>query len=133
MLPPLLNKAYLLAQQNPYAVRAKLSAILADRRAVLSVGFNSNKTHPRMKPSWGEFPNCLHAEGDAIFSADRRGINTIGTTLYIARAKRPNNTAKIYVIGLARPCKRCMEIICSSGIKEIIYTTDNGFNFERIM
>lgn len=132
MLPPLLNKAYQLAQQNPYAVRAKLSAILADRRAVLSIGFNSNKTHPRMKPSWGEFPNCLHAEGDAIFSADRRGINTIGTTLYIARAKRTSSTNRAFILGLAKPCERCAELISAAKIKQIYYTTNSGYVMEML-
>lgn len=132
MLPDLLLKTYSLAQQNPYTVRAKLAALLASRKVILSVGFNSNKTHPRMKPSWGEYPNCLHAEGDAIFSADRRGVSTIGSTLYIARAKHTSSTNQDFILGLAKPCKRCAELISAAKIKQIYYTTNNGYVMEML-
>jgi deoxycytidylate deaminase len=132
MLPALLNKTYSLAQQNPYPVKWKLAAIVALRNTVLASGFNSNKTHPRMKPSWGEYPNCLHAEGDCIFTAERKGLDLAGAVLYIARAKRMSSTDSRFVIGLAKPCRRCTELIYKAKIKQIFYTTNHGYAMEMI-
>lgn len=133
MFPPLLFKAYALAQNNPYPLRAKLAALLVERRAVLGIGFNSNKTHPRMKSPSSEYPNCLHAEVDAILNAQRRGYSMHNTTLFIARVKRPHSNSRAYIMGLARPCWRCREIIYESGIRTITYTTDSGFATELLL
>jgi len=33
---------------------------------------------------------------------------------------------------MAKPCKKCMDLIRSVGIKEVIYTTDNNVVKERV-
>lgn len=102
----------------------KLGAIITKGNRVLSTGYN--------KIGFCElnsFNNSKHAEMDAILKLIRRGAEGLsslaGATIYITRITPTNNTA------LAKPCPKCMALIHSVGIREIVYTTDNS-HVERI-
>ena len=45
--------------------------------------------------------------------------------VYIVRKEQP--------LGLSRPCLSCMAAIKDLGIKEIYYTTNNGYTYEYIV
>lgn len=46
--------------------------------------------------------------------------------LYIYR------TRKDIVCGMARPCASCMQAIKDLGIREIYYTTNDGYSYEKL-
>ena len=84
---------------------------------------NARKTHPRLRahgyPEWAD----LHAELGAIIKA---GGECEGATMYVARLKRGGE------VGLARPCPYCMTAIVESGIKRVVWTTDDGVEEVRL-
>lgn len=99
---------------------------------IIGVACNTNKTHPIQKyynkyriESDSMLPK-LHAEIHCINSIRNLDINFSKVKLYIYRIRkdRPH--------GMARPCPSCMAAIRDIGIKNIFYTTDDGYAYERL-
>lgn len=106
--------------------------VVCDNR-VISSGYNSNKTSPLQKKynklrfDCDSTPHTLHAETDALKPLlDRHDIDFKSVKLYIYRETA--NGSK----GLAKPCESCMALIKNLGIREINYTSDDGYCFEEI-
>lgn len=99
---------------------------------VIGIGCNCNKTHPRQKiyNKYRDQSECLlpklHAEMSCINQIRNQEVNFARVKLYIYRIRqdRPH--------GLARPCPSCMAAIKDLGIREIYYTTNDGFSYERL-
>lgn len=101
----------------------RLGCIITKGNRVISTGHNSIG-HCKLN----DFKNSRHAEMDAVLKVLGRdkGLSQLaGTTVYVTRITPNGNTA------LAKPCKKCMSLLISVGVKEIIYTTDNKHH-ERI-
>ena len=94
----------------------RLGAVIVEKNSILSVGNNSNKTHPLMSYRT-EWP-FLHAEQLAII---RRGLdNCEGHDLYVVRILKNLNYAISY------PCKVCQQLISDVGIRNIFYINEAG-------
>lgn len=99
---------------------------------IIGVGFNCNKTHPKQKfynryreQSEAMLPK-LHAEISCLNQIRNLDINFSKVKLYIYRIRKDQP------FGLARPCASCMAAIKDLGIKEIYYTTNDGFSYEKL-
>ena len=99
---------------------------------VIGLGCNCNKTHPMQKfynkyriKSDNMLPK-LHAEISCINQIKHLGINFSKVKLYIYRIR------KAQPFGLSRPCPSCMAAIKDLGIRDIYYTTNNGFSYEKL-
>lgn len=99
---------------------------------IIGLGCNCNKTHPTQKfynryrnPSDTLLPK-LHAEISCINQIKNLCINFSKVKLYIYRIRKDQP------YGLARPCPSCMVAIKDLGIKEIYYTTNDGFSYEHL-
>ena len=99
---------------------------------VIGIGCNCNKTHPMQKKynkyrtkSDGLLPK-LHAEINCINSIKHLDINFSKVKLYIYRIRNDQP------YGLARPCPSCMAAIRDLGIRDIYYTTNDGYVYERL-
>lgn len=99
---------------------------------IIGLGCNCNKTHPTQKfynryriQSDSMLPK-LHAEINCINQIKHLNIDFSKVSLYIYRVRndRPH--------GMARPCPSCMAAIKDLGIRDIYYTTDDGYTHERI-
>lgn len=98
---------------------------------ILSVGYNTNKTHPIQKKynkyrdmeyDKGNEPiPALHAEMMCLLGLKDIDIDYSKVKLYVYREDNNGNTAN------CRPCPACMELIDRLGIKKIFYTTENGY------
>ena len=102
---------------------------------VIGLGCNCNKTHPIQKyyNHYRELDNNkiepiakLHAEINCINQIRNLNINFAKVKLYIYRIRKDQP------FGLARPCRSCMAAIQDSGIRDIYYTTNDGFSYERL-
>lgn len=100
---------------------------------VIGIGCNSNKTHPTQK-FYNRYRNQsdsllpkLHAEINCINSIKHLDINFSKVKLYIYRIRRDQP------FGMSRPCPSCMAAIRDLGIKEIYYTTNDGYSYEKIV
>lgn len=127
-----------------YFDKAKESAMLSDYHKthvgcvaiyhgqVIGASCNCNKTHPFQKyynryREYSEImPPKLHAEIRCINSIRHLQINFSRVKLYIYRLRKDQP------FGMARPCPSCMAAIRDLGIKDIYYTTNNGYVHERI-
>ena len=100
---------------------------------IIGIGCNCNKTHPTQKlynryriPS-DSMPPKLHAEINCINQIRHMNINFAKVKLYIYRIR---NDGLPY--GMARPCPSCMAAMRDLGIRDVYYTTNTGFAYERI-
>ena len=101
--------------------------------AVIASGINSSKTHPiqffynRYRDcSDSTLPPTLHAEIDCINQLKHLNINFSKVKLYIYRIRKDQP------FGIARPCPSCMAAIKDLGIRDIYYTTNDGYVYERL-
>ena len=99
---------------------------------IIGLGCNCNKTHPTQKfynryreQSDSMLPK-LHAEISCLNQIRNLDINFSKVKLYIYRIRKDQP------YGLARPCLSCMAAIKDLGIKEIYYTTNDGYSYERL-
>ena len=91
----------------------RVGAALFRKSILISVGWNSLKTHPKCPTKFSR-----HAEFNVFIGLSR--IDVSGCTLFIARITRTNR------IGIAKPCIDCQEFLAALGLKNIFYTTQSG-------
>lgn len=96
-----------------------LGAVIVKKNKVISVGFNTMKTHPKCT-FWHQ---RTHAELSAIIKAK---TDLRGCTIYIYRED------KMGKLSISRPCYSCMAVIEMVGIKYICYTTSTGYKKEKV-
>ena len=115
--------------------QARLGAVLVSHNKVINASPNLEKTHPMQAhlnklrgfdPMGSGERNILHAEIATLLKRRDLDIEWNKSMLFIARLKKNGD------LGLARPCNACMGLIKQYGIKNIYYTTDNGWCYERI-
>lgn len=125
------NKARKVAEISDYH-GYHIGCVAVYQGNIIALACNTNKTHPIQKyynryriESDSMLPK-LHAEIHCINSIRNMDINFSKVKLYIYRTRkdRPH--------GIARPCPSCMAAIKDIGIRNIYYTTDDGFVYERI-
>ena len=135
--PPLggAKKAYFKAAEGMAYLsnhRCKMGCVVVKGHRIISSGHNSaSKTYAFQARLDKKFFGCecagyLHAETDALIPLIREGMDLRGATIYVCRKMRDNT------FGMARPCPRCMSIIKKCGIKQINYTTSDGYANEII-
>lgn len=115
--------------------KVRMGAVLIYKNKVISVGWNSKKTSPIQK-KYNKFrgydvdasgtENTIHAEVSCLGRAKDIDIEWSRANLFIYRIKKDESS------GLARPCNACMALIKSMEIKNIYYSTNNGWVYERI-
>ena len=103
---------------------------------IIGIGCNCNKTHPSQKyyNRYRSRNHCkrdellpkLHAEINCINSIKNLDIHFHKVKLYIYRIRRDQP------FGLSRPCPSCMAAIRDMGIRDIYYTTNYGYAYERV-
>ena len=102
---------------------------------IIGMACNSNKTHPVQmyynryrdaKYINGYFMPKIHAEISCINTIRHMNIDFRKVKLYIYRIRKDQP------FGMARPCPSCMAAIKDLGIKDIYYTTNDGYAYERI-
>lgn len=100
---------------------------------IIGIGCNCNKTHPtqkfynRYRISSDSMLPKLHAEISCINSIKNLDINFPKVKLYIYRIRKDQP------FGLSRPCPSCMAAIKDLGIRDIYYTTNDGYVHERMV
>ena len=117
-----------------------IGCIVLYKNKIVSSGYSSIKSHPLQKEynSFRQFDpsvdfndyihkHYLHAEVMAINNATRfiKDDEWPHVKLIIYRTTKDNDKQ-----GMCRPCKACMEMINNKGIRNIYYTTPEGFNYE---
>ena len=109
-----------------------LGCIAVYHGQIIGLGCNTNKTHPTQKfynryreQSDAMLPK-LHAEINCINQIKNMNINFSKLKLYIYRIRKDQP------FGLARPCPSCMAAIKDLGIRDVYYTTNDGYAYEKL-
>lgn len=68
----------------------------------------------------------IHAEINCITGIRKLDVNFGKVKLYVYRERSLGGK------GLSRPCAACMAAIKDLGIRDVYYTTDDGFVYERV-
>ena len=125
------NKARQVASISDYK-KQHVGCVAVYQGQVIGLGCNCNKTHPMQKfynkyriKSDNMLPK-LHAEISCINQIKHLGINFSKVKLYIYRIRKDQP------FGLSRPCPSCMASIKDLGIRDIYYTTNDGYSYERL-
>lgn len=125
------NTASQLAEYATYE-RYKVGCVVVYHNKIISTGFNKDRTDPLQKKYNNQrnipdsYPHKVHAEVDAIKHIIDLDIEWKNVSIYIYRKLKDRP------FGLARPCKSCMKLIKDLGIKDVFYTTDEGYVYECI-
>lgn len=134
----ILENLFTLAQDlkdDPLAHRAQLASCIVHRNRILAYGVNQLKTHP-FQAQFGKNPDSIfwHSETQCIHNVLKRNEPDIlsSSTLYIARSKKVKGKN---ILGLAKPCKGCMNAIKHYKIPRVIYTNNedtDGFSYSTL-
>lgn len=125
------NKAKQVATISDYN-RVHIGCVAVYQGQIIGLGCNCNKTHPTQKfynkfrESSEDLLPKLHAEISCLNQIKNLDINFSKVKLYIYRIRKDQP------FGLARPCPSCMAAIIDLGIKEIYYTTNDGYSYEKL-
>ena len=112
--------------------KINIGCIAVYQGQVIGLGCNCNKTHPiqhyynRYRKQSDTMLPKLHAEISCINQIKHLNINFSKVKLYIYRIRKDQP------FGLSRPCPSCMEAIKDLGIRDIYYTTNDGYSYERL-
>jgi len=125
------NKARQAAMVSDY-YKTHIGCVAVYQSSIIGIGCNCNKTHPAQKfyNKYRKYSEMmlpkLHAEISCINSIKHLDINFSKVKLYIYRIRRDQP------FGLSKPCPSCMAAIKDLGIRDIYYTSNDGFVCERI-
>ena len=118
--------------------KIKIGSVLVYKNKVLSVGYNTNKSHPIQKMynkyrsnsnrvfDVDKHNNGIHAEMMCLLNTKDLDIEWSKVSIYVAR----RSVDKLY--RLCKPCGACMLALKEKGVKNIYYTTPNGYYKERM-
>jgi deoxycytidylate deaminase len=112
--------------------RQRVAALLVYKNEVISVGYNKKKSHPFQRQfAKHEEAIFLHAEVDCIKNALKSSDEAVisKSTMYVLRVKHPENNHRKFVRGMSKPCAGCQRAIAQFDIKNVFYTTDDGFDY----
>lgn len=111
--------------------KTRLGCVVIYKNKVISVGWNMNKTNPLQQELnlYRGFDstvayNSLHAEVHALLKCKNLDIDWRRVNLFVYRIKKDGTR------GIAKPCEACEALIRSMGIREVYYSTANGFGYE---
>jgi deoxycytidylate deaminase len=88
----------------------RVGAVLVRGGSVISTGYNRYRNHPAQVNLEGI---SYHAEEACIMKAG----DPHGATIYVARITKSG------LLGMAKPCVRCQELLLSNGVRAVVYTT----------
>lgn len=116
--------------------KARVGSVIVYKNKIISFGWNfENKTNP-IQEKYNKLRNykvdvrntksALHAEFSAMLKIKYMDIDFSKINMFVYREKKDGTT------GYARPCEACMGLAKKLGIKNIFYTTNDGWCYERI-
>lgn len=126
-----LNKARQVASISDYK-KIHVGCVAVYQGQIIGLGCNTNKTHPiqyyynRYRKQSDTMLPKLHAEISCINQIKHLDINFSKVKLYIYRIRKDQP------FGLSHPCPSCMAAIKDLGIKDIYYTTNDGYAYEKL-
>jgi deoxycytidylate deaminase len=102
------------AQFSEVQGRNRVGAAILKGKTLVSLGWNSDKTHPESKTRY----HAHHAEFSCLVGTKKMDVS--GSTLFVARVTRRGK------LGISKPCNECEQVIRASGIRKVFYLDHEG-------
>lgn len=107
--------------------KAHIGAVIVIGNYVVSRGFNKAKTHPfQARLDIEQNYHCknakLHAEVSALLNSGKADLTN--AEIYVYREDKHGHIAS------SKPCVSCTEALKIAGVREVFYTTREGYAFE---
>lgn len=109
---------------------ARLASAIVFGNRIISIGINRRKSHPfQAKYAKNKSAIYLHSEISAI----KNSLNHIqaselkNASLYVCRMKHIVPGSHYFTFGKACPCEGCLRAITDFEIKNVYYTTEDGY------
>ena len=123
------QKAHQIATISDYK-KTHVGCVAVYQGQVIGLGCNCNKTHPVQK-KYNRYRKDLmlpklHVEISCLNQIKHLNINFSKVKLYIYRIRKDQP------FGMARPCPSCMAAIKDLGIRDVYYTTNDGYVYEKL-
>ena len=119
----------------------KIGAVLMYKNKVVSVGYNTTKSNPIQK-AYNVYRNAngreydverqnngLHAEIMALQHATRSFKGDLSKCSIFVYSEKKEGCKRL--TRLTKPCNACSKRLEELGIRNIYYTTNNGWQYER--
>ena len=119
----------------------KIGAVLMYKNKVVSVGYNTTKSNPIQK-AYNVYRNAngreydvehqndgLHAEIMALQHATRSFKGDLSKCSIFVYSEKKEGCKRL--TRLTKPCNACSKRLEELGIRNIYYTTNNGWTYER--
>ena len=103
------------ALESIFDQRWRTVAILANKKPISIAVNNLSKTHPMVDRFNSN--RRMHAELSCLIRAPKEKI--VNSTMYIWRFGHSG-------LLLSRPCEMCFQEMLKSGVKRVVYSTNNG-------
>ena len=115
-----------------------IGAILVYKNKIIANGWNTQKTSPVQYKynlyrqsldidrffSANDHPPCIHAEMKCLIDSKDMDVDWSKVSLFVYRES--GNKTRI-----CRPCLSCEKALKDRGIKNIYYTSEKGYNYEK--
>lgn len=109
----------LLVAKRSTCNRAQVGAVLVNENQILGTGYNGSPSgFPHCTEAGCDMENghcvrTVHAEVNAVLSAARNGVSTVGATIYSTH----------------KPCFRCKQVLTNAGVTAVwLKNYDDGRN-----
>lgn len=119
----------------------KLGCVLVYKGYVLSSGHNSNKTSPMQKKYNKKYRNFKY-NGKPVSHSNHAEISALHAIPYPIDQQVDYSKVSVYIYriapglrlgqGLSKPCASCTAAMRDKGIRDIYYSTEDGFAYERL-
>lgn len=116
--------------------RQHLGCVFIYKNKVLEIGWNTMKTNPIQKEynkfrDYKDYCNkndgAIHAEMSTIIKTKNlENIDWKKVKVFVYRELKDGTKA------MARPCKACMAAMIDRGIRDVYFTTNYNWSYERI-
>lgn len=120
-----------ISKQSDY-LQHKIGCVIVDKHHIVGSGCNSRTKCHRIQAEidtkrYGcQCRGAVHAETDALIPLIAHRYDLRNASIYLYRQHKNG------VKAISRPCSGCRSLLAACGIKNIYYTIENGFAFERI-
>ena len=121
--------------------KIKIGAVIMYKSKVISVGYNTTKSNPIQK-AYNVYRNAngreydverqnngLHAEIMALQHATRSFKGDLSKCSIFVYSEKKDGCKRL--TRLTKPCNACSKRLEELGIRNIYYTTNNGWQYER--
>lgn len=112
--------------------RVHIGAIFTYKNRIIATGWNTTKENPIQKHynqcrgfDTNSYKNSLHAEMMCLVRSKDYDVDWKKVNVFVYRALKNGK------ISLAKPCIACETALKEKGIKNVYYTTVNGYAHER--